>query len=103
MNEPLLRIMEKVFQGSGLDMNVITAMMISSIYYLIIRRNRSTFCEIDFSTRKGKARLEEAINQLSTILFAELKRQHEKTELANRLRAEGVSESIINKCLNLPA
>lgn len=100
MNEPLIRMMEAVFQGSGLDMNVITAMMISGIYYLILHRNRSKFCEIDFSTRKGKARLEETIDQLAAILFAELKRQHEKAELAGRLRAEGVSEEIINKCLN---
>lgn len=99
INEPLVRLLEHCFAGSGIDMNAISAMMISGIYYLVLHRNRSRFCDIDFSTKKGKARLEEAVDQLATILFAELKRQHQMKHIAERLRAEGVSEAIINKCL----
>jgi AcrR family transcriptional regulator len=102
VNEPLIRLLEHCFKDSGIDINVITAMMISGIYYLILHRKRSKFCDIDFSTKKGRVRLEEAIDQLATILFAELKRQIKMQHIADRLRAEGVSESIINKCLDLP-
>jgi hypothetical protein len=100
INEPLIRLLEYRFKDSGIDMNVICAMMISGIYYLILHRDRSKFCDVDFSTRKGKIRLEEGISQLASILFGELKRQQEMIEIANKLRAEGVSESIINKCLS---
>jgi len=102
INEPLVRLLEHCFKDSDIDMNVISAMMISGIYYLILHRNRSKFCDVDFATKKGKVRLEEAVNQLADILFAELKRQHEMKQIANKLRAEGVSESVINKCLDLP-
>lgn len=103
INEPLIRLLEHCFEGSGLDMNVICAMIISGIYYLILHRNRSKFCDVDFSTKKGKVRLQEAVDHLITVLFAELKRQHEMKHIADKFRAEGVSEDIINKCLNLPA
>ena len=99
VNEPLIRMMEQIFKDSGMDMNVITAVMISGIYYLILHRNMTKFCNVDFSTKKGRERLEDGIEQLGTILFAELKRKQELTNMANRLRAEGVSEEIINKCL----
>ena len=39
VNEPLIRMMEQIFKDSGMDMNVITAVMISGIYYLILHRN----------------------------------------------------------------
>jgi len=103
INEPLIRLLEYRFKDSGIDMNVICAMMISGIYYLILHRNRSKFCDVDFATKKGKDRLESAVEQLASILFGELKRKQEILEIAARLRAEGVSESIINKCMALPA
>jgi AcrR family transcriptional regulator len=99
VNEPLVRLLEHIFKDSGMDMNVITAVIISGIYYLILHRNMTKFCNVDFSTKKGRERLEVAVEQLGTILFAELKRKQELTNMANRLRAEGVSEEIINKCL----
>lgn len=99
-NEPLVRMMEAIFKDSGLDMNVLCALMISGIYYLILHKDRSNFCDVDFSTRKGKARLEMAIDQLASVLFAELNKQHEKNAIADKLRAEGVSEEIISKCLH---
>ena len=101
INTPLIRLMEYSFKDSDIDMNVITALMISGIYYLVLHKNRSKFCDVDFSTKKGRERLEEAVGQLSGIVFGELKRQRERLEIANKLRAEGVSEDIIQRCLNI--
>lgn len=98
-NEPLIKMMEAIFKDAGLDMNVICALMISGIYYLILHKDRSNFCDVDFSTRKGKERLEKGIDQLAALLFGELNRQQERNEIANKLRAEGVSDDIINRCL----
>lgn len=100
LNQSLIKLLEIRFQNSGIDMNVICALMISGIYYLVLHRDISTFCNVDFSVKKGKERFEESVDKLVTILFAELRYQNEKLELANRLRAEGVSEHIIQKCLN---
>jgi AcrR family transcriptional regulator len=99
VNEPLIRLLENRFKDSGLDMNSIVALMISGIYYLILHRHRSRFCDVDFSTKAGRLRLENAVDQLANVLFAQLKHKQEIQEIADKLRAEGVSEDIISKCL----
>lgn len=99
VNESLIRLLESCFHNSGMDVNVICALMISGIYYLILHRNMSRFCDVDFSTKKGRERLENALEQVITVLFGELRKQNEKLEIAKKLRAEGVSEDIIQRCI----
>ena len=96
VNQPLLAMLEQKFKGTGLDVNVICAMMISGIYYLILHRKRSEFCGIDFNTRVGKEKLRAGVKQMSQLLFAQVQK---KNEIAERLRSEGVSEEIISKCV----
>ena len=99
INEPLVRLLEYKFSGTGLDINVISAMMISGIYYLILHRKRSLFCDVDFDTKKGKDRLKIATDQLSTIMFAQIQKAGELNQIAEKLRAEGVSEDVIKRCV----
>lgn len=69
INDTLIKELDKKFNITGLDLNVITAMMISGIYYLILHRNMSTFCNVDFSTKAGKDRLNATIDQLVEMIF----------------------------------
>jgi AcrR family transcriptional regulator len=57
------------FKGTGLDIEVIYALLISGIYYLNIHKNVSTTCGVDFTTREGKKRLMKTIEQLADMLF----------------------------------
>lgn len=98
MNEPLIRMLELVFKDANVDINAITAHMISGIYYSILHADRSHFCSVDFNGRKGLQRLESALNTQIDLLFSLLEKEAEKQELINKLRAEGVSEEIIEKC-----
>lgn len=102
LNESLIRLLESRFEYSGFDINVICSLMISGIYYLVLHRNISTFCDVDFSTKKGKERLELALDQMVDILFHEKDRRKKDAELAANLRAEGVSEDIIRKYIDVP-
>lgn len=99
INEPLIRLLEYKFKDSGLDIHVIAATLISGVYYLILHRKRSLFCTVDFNTRIGKERLKTGIDQLATLLFACANKQSEQNIIAERLRAEGVSEELITKCV----
>lgn len=99
MNGPLIMLLGQVFQNSKLEINTIVSILISGVYYLILHQERSTFCGVDFSKRNGKQKMELAIEQLATLLFKQLREEEEKLEIANRLRAEGVSEDIIRKCV----
>ena len=99
LNEPLVRLLEYKFSGTGLDINVISAMIISGVYYLILHRKRSLFCDVDFNTKKGKERLKIATDQIASLLFAQIQKANELTVIGEKLRAEGVSEEVIRKCV----
>lgn len=75
INESLIRELEKRFDMTGVDMSVLAALIISGIYYLILHRNMSTFCNVDFSSKSGRDRLEKTIDQLVSILFSTLRSQ----------------------------
>jgi AcrR family transcriptional regulator len=100
INEPLIRLLEYKFQGSGLDINVIAANVIAGIYYLILHRKRSKFCDVDFTSRQGKARLNNGIKQLIDLLFEKVANEQRITQIAEKLKAEGVSEEIIARCVH---
>ncbi len=100
INEPLIQMLEARFGNSGININAISAIVISGIYYLILHRKRSTFCRVDFATKEGKKQLDTAVNQLISILYQAARSQQEKIDIANKLRTEGVSEEIIRKCIN---
>lgn len=99
INEPLIQLLEKKFEGSGLDIKVISANVIAGIYYLILHRKRSTFCRADFGSRAGKQMLSNGVRQITDLLFEHLKNQQKLQQIAVKLRAEGVSEEIISKCV----
>lgn len=97
INQSLLQTLEKHFEGTGVDINVITSIIISGVYYLILHQNISTFCNVDFSTKAGKDRLEATLNQLVSIFFSLMNQQKQQMEVVGRLRAAGVSEEIIKQ------
>jgi hypothetical protein len=99
VNEPLIRLLEYKFKDSGLDINVISATIISGIYYLVLHRKRSLFCDVDFNSKVGRERLQYGVNQLSILLFSAINKQNDFEAIAERLRTEGVNEELIAKCV----
>ncbi len=101
LNKSLIQLLEQRFEGAGLDMNVLTALCISGLYYLILHQNISKFCDVDFSSRAGRKRLDKALDQLISLFFSELKHKQEKNQIAQRLKEAGVSQEVIERCIEL--
>lgn len=101
LNKSLIQLLEQRFEGSGLDMNVLTALCISGVYYLILHQNISKFCDVDFSSKAGRKRLDKALDQLISLFFSELKHKQEKHQIAQRLKEAGVSQEVIERCIEL--
>lgn len=80
INETLIHELEKRFENTGVDLSVMAALLISGIYYLILHRNMSTFCNVDFSSKSGRDRLEKTVDQLVSILFATMRLQQASRE-----------------------
>lgn len=58
-----------LFSQTGINIRIFTAILIGGIYHLILRRERSTFCGIDFSTSEGKQELLTTADNLIKHLF----------------------------------
>lgn len=99
ISEELIMALESRFENSGYDTNVVVSLLIAGIYYLILHRNMSKFCNVDFSTRKGKERLENTLDQIVEVIFRDINCKKEINEFVARLKAEGVSDEIIAKCI----
>lgn len=100
-NEQSIKAANELFKDSGINFDVISALLIAGIYYLILRRKRSAFFGVDFSTRKGKAKLLETIKQCVDIYFDVLKKSNEVHEIARRLKGKGIEIDTIAECTRL--
>lgn len=54
---------------ANVDFNIFTSLLIGGIYHLILRRDRSSFCGIDFNTDKGKSMLVDGISQIIDAVY----------------------------------
>lgn len=91
------------FRVTGLQIDIMAALLTAGIYYLVLHRKRSTFWGVDFNKRAGRERLMESIDQLTGLIFDALRERNRTTEIARSLKAKGVTESLIAECTGLPA
>lgn len=100
-NESSIKAANELFKDSGINFDVISALLIAGIYYLILRRKRSPFFGVDFSTRKGKAKLLETIKQCVKIYFDVLEKSNEVHDIARRMKGKGIDINTIVECTRL--
>lgn len=100
----ILNIMPKyeaVISNLDADPKAVLAVIIAGIYYLTLRKDRSTFCGVDFKSKKGK---QELITTVSFIFWAlgELsKRNSLELDIAKKLKENGVPVDVITASTSL--
>lgn len=92
---------ETMFKNSGLDIDVITALIIGGINYLIFRRKRTRFLGVDYSTNIGKERLLKTITDVVGLVFSFMNEQKEMLSTAKKLKSRGVDTFIIADCCGM--
>ena len=85
---------KKFFQQIGIDIEALYALLISGIYHLVLRKDISTFCNIDITNQEGKDRIVNIIVKLSELMFASFEKEDEKKRVIARLlnRGMGIEE-----------
>lgn len=85
---------KKFFQQIGIDIEALYALLISGIYHLVLRKDISTFCNIDIAAQEGKERIFKIIEKLSDLMFVSFERVDEKKRMITRLldRGMGIEE-----------
>lgn len=99
--EELVNHFDSIFKGSDIDIKAVTAVIIAGIYHITLRKDRSTFCHVDFSKKAGQARLIEAVKVLINLIFDSLEEKQRINHAIQTLLADGVSESIICKAFGI--
>lgn len=83
----------------AVDVVAVSALLIAGIYFLVLHKDRSTFGGIDLNTDDGKRRVADACSSIGQFVFSEIEAGRERERIAERLRAQGVSEEIIANAL----
>lgn len=92
---------EEVFKDSGLDVEILTSILVAGINDLIIRRKKSFFLGVDYSLTKSKERLIKTVSNIVSMCFATLKQRREMIIAAKNLKEKGVDMTIIADCLHI--
>ncbi len=87
------------FQNANVDIETITSILISGIYYLVLHKNISTFCGIDFKTKEGKKRMVEALKYMSNVIFDQVDKN--KT-IVIRMLKKGLDINLIAEIAEVP-
>uniref|UniRef100_A0AB33J8N4 TetR/AcrR family transcriptional regulator n=1 Tax=Prevotella sp. GTC17260 TaxID=3236796 RepID=A0AB33J8N4_9BACT len=98
---PLVRSFEECFKDSAIDIAAISSLIIGGIYYLNLHRDRSLFSGIDVKSEEGQERIEHAIETLGRMIYRYDEVRNEKAAIAERLKREGVSQDVIDRCVTL--
>lgn len=97
---PLVKSFEERFKDSNIDIAAISSLIIGGIYYLNLHRERSYFSEIDIKSEEGQKRIEHTIETLGHIIFQYKEKEGIRVSIAEKLKREGVSQDVIDKCIN---
>ena len=98
LSEAILKQYESHFQGE-MDFNVMMSIIIAGIYYLILHKEHSTFCLVDFKNEKD--RIHKGIDQLIEIIFQARDNLQIKEQIAINAIKNGLDMQTISKITEL--
>lgn len=85
----------------SIDFRAFSAILLSSVYFLIIHKGKSTFCGIDFSTHKGRELLKDTMTKLVQKVFEEKQLQENTMAIASKMKSKGIDLITISECTGL--
>ncbi len=99
ISAPIIEKYEKYFEKSGLDFNIISSILIAGIYYLILHKKHSTFCNVDFT--KEKDRFIAGIDQIVDMIFYTIEEREATKEIAVRALKKGIDKNTVAEITGL--
>lgn len=96
-SQSTLNYFAEELKNCDIDFSAATALIIAGIYYLVLHRNISTFCNIDFNSPKGKKALIKVIGNIIDRIYE----QDKVNTIALNLLANNVDIDIIAKSTGL--
>lgn len=102
INMTLVAYFESVFKDSKIDISPINAFLVSGVYYMVLHKNISNFCGIDFNTESGEKRAMKAIEFIVNLIFDKLEEEKILYEKIVMMLDDGIEPTKIKKYLDVP-
>ncbi len=101
---PLVEKYKKAFEGSPVDIDAVSALIIGGIYYLILHADLSLFAGIDIRAEDGKRKIHDALDYFSNQFFSGFPFPKTEAEIiAKRLKEKGIALDVIAECTGVKA
>jgi AcrR family transcriptional regulator len=88
--EKMIKNFAPIFSGTDYDIRLITAILLSAVYYMSGYKKKESYFGINMKGNTGNLKLLEGVNQLSSLVFDKVEKTTEK-EIAKRMLASGDS------------
>lgn len=96
---PLVEKYKSLFKGTDVDFVALGSLLIGGLYYLNLHKERSSFSDIDMTKEDDIERVNNAIKGFADIMFSFIEQRNRDQDIAKRMRANGIDEQTIQKCL----
>lgn len=93
--EKAIPLYEKFLANADINPRAVLAIVVAGMYYIILRKKRSTFCSIDFSTKQGKQLLADTMVKIIIYLSEYGEQNRDNKDIAKKLKEHNVDEQII--------
>lgn len=94
-----LILLQNHFKSVGIDIEAISSVLLAGIYYLVLHKNVSTFCGVDYKTIEGKKRMTNALKNLSDMIFDQAEKN---VSIITRMLAKGFDHQTIAEIAEVP-
>lgn len=100
---PLVDKYTKIFKGAPFEIEVISALIIGGIYYLILHAERTPFGGIDINSQEGHDKILKAIDFLGNYFFDNISGLDDTAlNIAKRMKAKRFEYDVIEECTKIP-
>lgn len=93
--EKAIPLYEKFLANADINPRAVLAIVVAGMYYIILRKKRSAFCSIDFSTKQGKQLLADTMVKIIIYLSEYGEQNRDNKDIAKKLKEHNVDEQII--------
>jgi len=100
-SEGIIKQYQPLLDDFGVEFNSIAAIMIAGIYYLILHKDKSTFCETDINQKNERENFLNTVNWLIDLIFDKIDKVSQLEKVAINAYKEGIEIETIAKITTL--
>ncbi len=101
LSQGIIKQYQPLLDDFGVDFNSIAAILIAGIYYLILHKDKSTFCETDINERNDKEKFIKSLNWLIDLIFDKHEALNDIERIAINAHKENIDIKTISKITGL--